>query len=104
VPVVHPKINRAKTRIAFGVHGEFIHVDNVRAFAATPNPDWPSIRAKLRDGHAPAPVPPVVGPDHYKNAQALKKRAAEQPAAGKPPAEHGGAGGTDPSKAGGNKR
>jgi hypothetical protein len=51
-----PKFDRHKTRIAFGVHGESIHVDNVRAFAATPNPEWPSLKAKLREQHAPPPA------------------------------------------------
>lgn len=72
-----PKIMRDKSRIAFGVHGEFIHLDNVQAYTATPNPDWPVTKAKLQARHAPPPTPPVTGPDHYKNAQALKKRKAE---------------------------
>lgn len=54
-------------------------MDNVRAFAATPSPDWAAAKAKLARQHAPAPVPPVVGPDHYQNAQNQKKRKAGAP-------------------------
>lgn len=72
-----PKFGRAKTRLAFGVHGDSLRLDNVRAFAATPHPDWPATRARLAARHAPAPVPAVVGPDHYRNARNQKKRKAE---------------------------
>ncbi len=67
-----PKFEREKSRIAFGVHGEFIRVDNVKAYVATPNPDWLSTRTRLTKQHADAPAPPVIGPDHYKNAQGKK--------------------------------
>ncbi len=73
------KFGRPKTRVAFGVQGESLRLDNVRAFAATPHPDWAATKARLAGQHAAAPVPPVVGPDHYLNAQNEKKRKAATP-------------------------
>jgi len=67
-----PKFKREKSRIAFGVHGEFIRIDNVKAYVATSNPDWPATKSRHAKQHADPPIPPVIGPDHYKNAKGKK--------------------------------
>lgn len=84
-----PKIDQDKGRVAISLRGveakdEALLLDEVEAWRATPRTDWPARRAILLAQHAPKPTPPIVGPDHYKNAQAQKaKKAASAKAPGR---------------------
>lgn len=76
-----PKIDQDKTSFALACRGveardEATFFDDVKVWAAAPRPDWAARRAKLLARHAPAPKPPIAGPDHYKNAQAQRARNA----------------------------
>ncbi len=79
-----PKINQDKVQVAMSLRGveakdEALLIDEVEAWRATPRADWAERKTKLLAQHAPPPSPPVVGPDHYKNAQAEKSKKTATP-------------------------
>lgn len=76
-----PKIDQDKNQFAQSLRGveakdEALFIDEVEAWRGKPRADWPQHKARLLAQHAPKPTPPIIGPDHYKNAQALKAKKA----------------------------
>ncbi len=80
-----PKLDQEKTSFALACRGveakdEATFFDDVQVWDAAPRADWAARKAKMLTQHAPAPLPPIAGPDHYKNAQAQRARKAAAPA------------------------
>ncbi|MEQ2006380.1 MAG: hypothetical protein ABMA26_06255 [Limisphaerales bacterium] len=86
-----PKLDQEKTSFALACRGveakdEATFFDDVKVWEAAPRPDWAARKAKLLSQHAPAPKPPIAGPDHYKNAQAQRAKKAAEAGAKQAPA------------------
>ncbi len=83
-----PKIDQDKVQFAQSLRGveakdEALLIDEIVAWRAKPRADWAERKSKLLAQHAAKPTPPIAGPDHYKNAQALKAKKSAEPAAAK---------------------